>query len=249
MLGQIRTLGGGDPERCRLVLSTVVTAKEPLRLEELGILSGLPKEIADKKIIVAKMVNKCSSFLTIQAEFVYIVHQSANDFLREQGLQTIFPSGTNEVHYRMFSGSIHTLVKTLKRDMYGLQAPGFPINKVKRPEPDPLAAVRYGCVYWVDHLYECVGALHDEDFQNESDINKFMREKYLYWLEALSLCRSMSKGVVSMTKLEALLQVIHIPVLVYHIKYADIIRQDQTCLDCSTSSKMGADLSCLTSRQ
>ena len=32
--------------------------------------------------------------------------------------------------------------------------------------------------------------------------------KYLYWLEALSLCGSMSGGMVSMEKLEALLQVL-----------------------------------------
>ncbi|KAI9770372.1 MAG: hypothetical protein M1839_003214 [Geoglossum umbratile] len=38
------------------------------------------------------------------------------------------------------------------------------------------------------------------------DVNDFIRKKYLYWLEALSLCKSMSDGVVSMAKLEALLQ-------------------------------------------
>ena len=209
MLDQTQALNHLDAERCRLLLSTVTTAKEPLPLKELGILSDLPKEVADKKDSIARLVNKCGSFLTIQDESVYIVHQSANDFLRNQGLETIFPKGTDDVHYRMFSASIHTLLKTLKRDMYGLEAPGFLINEVKRPELDPLAAARYGCVYWVDHLYDSGDALRDEDFRNESDIDKFMREKYLYWLEALSLCRSMSKGVVSMAKLEALSQVIH----------------------------------------
>ena len=222
MLDQIQTLDDGDPELCRLVLSTVTTAKEPLRLEELGILSGLPKEIADKKNIIAEIVNMCGSFLTIQYDSVYIVHQSANNFLRKQGLKTIFPSGTNEVHYKMFSVSIHTLLKTLERDMYRLKAPGFLIDKVKRPKLDPLAAARYGCVYWVDHLCDSGDALHDEDFRNESDIDKFMREKYLYWLEALSLCRSMSKGVHSMAKLEALLQVVLCPFILSGTTVSDL---------------------------
>ena len=39
-------------------------------------------------------------------------------------------------------------------------------------------------------------------------VDVFVRKKYLYWLEALSLCRSMSEGVLSMAKLEALTQVI-----------------------------------------
>jgi hypothetical protein len=138
MLDQIQVLDRGNSERCRLVLSTVTTAKEPLRLEELGILSGLPKEVADKKNIIAEIVNMCGSFLTIQYESVYIVHQSADDFLRKQGLETIFPSGTNDVYYKMFSASINALLKTLKRDIYRLEAPRFPINKVKRPKIDPL---------------------------------------------------------------------------------------------------------------
>jgi hypothetical protein len=216
MLDQTQTLKGLGAERCRILLSTVTTAKEPLRLEELCILSGLPKEIADKKDIVAGMVKKCGSFLTIQHGSVYIVHQSANDFLRKEGLKTIFPSGTNDVHYRMFSVSIRTLSKTLKRDMYKLEAPGFLINEVKRPKPDPLAAARYSCVYWVDHLHGSGDALRDEDFRNESDIDKFMTEKYLYWLEALSLCGGMSDGVVSMAKLEALLQVNLNPAFVHN---------------------------------
>ena len=207
MLDQTQALEDEDPKRCRLILSTVITVKEPLRLEELGVLSGLPKEVASKTEIVAEMVNMCGSFLTIQYEFVRIVHQSANDFLRKQGQETIFPSGTNDVHYKIFSTSINTLLKTLDRDMYKLKAPGFPINKLERPKLDPLAAARYGCVYWVDHLCDSGNALHHKDFRNESDIDKFMREKYLYWLEALSLCRSMPKGVQSMGKLEALIQV------------------------------------------
>jgi hypothetical protein len=34
--------------------------------------------------------------------------------------------------------------------MYGLKALGTPIDDVEMPEPDPLAALRYLCVHWVD---------------------------------------------------------------------------------------------------
>jgi hypothetical protein len=33
----------------------------------------------------------------------------------------------------------------------------------------------------------------------------FIRKKYLYWLEALSLCRNISEGVLLMAKLEAVI--------------------------------------------
>jgi hypothetical protein len=40
-------------------------------------------------------------------------------------------------------------------------------------------------------------------------VDKFIKEKYLYWLEGLSLCKSIGKGVVSMAKLHSLVQVWH----------------------------------------
>jgi hypothetical protein len=39
-------------------------------------------------------------------------------------------------------------------------------------------------------------------------VDVFVRKKYLYWLEALSLYKSISEGVPLMTKLEALIQII-----------------------------------------
>jgi hypothetical protein len=92
--------------------------------------------------------------------------------------------------------------------MYGLDAPGFPIDKVNQPDPDPLAAVRYSCVYWADHLSDSDSCgKHLEDLQDGGAVDTFLRKKYLYWLEALSLLKSMSQGVLSMAKLEGLLQV------------------------------------------
>lgn len=45
--------------------------------------------------------------------------------------------------------------KTLQRDIYGLRAPGYPIEIVEPPLPDPLTAAQYSCLYWVDHLLDC----------------------------------------------------------------------------------------------
>jgi hypothetical protein len=45
------------------------------------------------------------------------------------------------------------------------------------------------------------------DLQDGGIVDVFIREKFLYWLEALSLCRRVPKGVLGMAKLEALIQV------------------------------------------
>lgn len=73
----------------------------------------------------------------------------------------------------------------------------------------------------MDHLYDWntnsnVGG-HKADLQDGGLVDTFMRNKYLYWLEALGLCRSVSEGVVSMMKLDALLKVILCFNLISHV--------------------------------
>jgi hypothetical protein len=96
--------------------------------------------------------------------------------------------------------------------MYGLRAFGHPAEQVKPPDLDPLAASRYPCIYWIDHLCDWNPSSSTKDKVNLQDggaVDSFLRQQYLYWLEALSLCKSMSKGVVSMAKLEVFMQVIY----------------------------------------
>ncbi|GFF24791.1 phosphotransferase enzyme family [Aspergillus udagawae] len=75
----------------------------------------------------------------------------------------------------------------LRRDVYSLHNPGLPIDKVKRLKPDPLGTVQYSCIYWVDHLHDARHIAAAKRPQVCWKINGFLREKYLYWLEALSL--------------------------------------------------------------
>lgn len=96
--------------------------------------------------------------------------------------------------------------------MYGLDRLGYPIEMVKQPDSDPLAASRYSCIYWIDHLCNWNPSSSESrniDLQDGGAINSFLRQRYLYWLEALSHCKSIPKGVVSMAKLEAFTQVIY----------------------------------------
>jgi hypothetical protein len=75
-------------------------------------------------------------------------------------------------------------------------------------DPDPLVALRYPCVYWVDHLDRCSPSKNAiEDLQDSGAVDHSFRDDFLYWLEAISLLRSVSKGVASIQKLENLLKI------------------------------------------
>ncbi len=79
-------------------------------------------------------------------------------------------------------------VPKLQRDSCSLGAPGFPIDEVKQPDPDPLSSERYSCVYWIDHLFDCDPSQHAiNDLLNDGSVDQFLWTSYLHWLEALSL--------------------------------------------------------------
>lgn len=138
ILRQVQQLQCKDPEFCRLVLSTIALAYRLLHLLELGALSDLPEQITTNLDKVIKVVNKCSSFLTIQENRTYFIYQSAKEFLLGKAFDRIFPLGKAEVNYTIFSKSYKVMSRTLQRDIYILHAPGFLIDKVEPPIPDPL---------------------------------------------------------------------------------------------------------------
>lgn len=104
-------------------------------------------DISDNHKSFAYIIGLCGSFLTLRESSVYFIHQSAKDFLLQQAVDEIFPSGMKAMHYSIFSRSLQVMSDKLRRDIYGLHSPGFPIDRVEKPEPDPLATIRYSCVY------------------------------------------------------------------------------------------------------
>ncbi|KAH6982481.1 NACHT domain-containing protein [Ilyonectria destructans] len=181
MMQQIQRLGRRNPELCRSVLSTVTTAYRPLHLEELGHLSGLPSNIQRTSDHISKIISMCGSFLTIRDKVVYIIHQSAMDFLSSNTY--LFPSGMRDQHHAIFSRSLDAMSRTLRRDIYGLRAPGLTIDQVSQFDPDPLASIRYSCIYWVDHLSDSDPTQrmrYDEVLQDGGAVHAFLKKKYLY---------------------------------------------------------------------
>jgi hypothetical protein len=84
---------------------------------------------------------------------------------------------------------------------------GSSIEEAKPPDPDPLVELRYSCAHWVDHLDEASSETRQYALSDIGSINDFFEKKYLYWLEALSVCKSLSKAVVAMAKLQSIAQV------------------------------------------
>src|ERR1700690_1587403 len=146
---------------------------------------------------LSEIIGLCGSFLTLRERTVSFVHQSAKEFLIKKAPKDAFFSRSEDVHCTIFSRSLQAMSRTLKRDIYSLASPGISIGQVKPPVPDPLATVRYSCLYWVDHMLECDtrGSIH-RNLKDNGSVHKFLCQRFLYWLEALSLLRSLSQSIV-----------------------------------------------------
>ncbi|KAB8253536.1 WD40-repeat-containing domain protein [Aspergillus pseudonomiae] len=204
MMQEIRE--SGEDVLCWEILGFMVTAYRPMKLKELASLSEVLADHSNDPEALEKAMSLCGSFLTVREGTVYFVHQSAKDFLSGKASDELFPSGIELVHHTIFSKSLSKMELALRRDIYSLHNPGFPIDKVKRPQPDPLGAMRYLCIYWIDHLHDSRHIAAQEHSQTCDKIYDFLSNKYLNWLEALSLLQSITQGVRSVSKLEDLVQ-------------------------------------------
>jgi hypothetical protein len=211
MMGQIGH--SEDADLCKQILAVTTIVHRPISLWELTTFAEMPDDVADNLESLEEIVKVCGSFLTLREEIVYFVHQSAKDFLlgnathqaSKDAFNWVFPLGVEDVNHTIFSKSLNAMSTVLRRDIYGLKAPGFPIDEVQTPASDPLATVRYSCVFWVQHLRDSISDKDTAQRNIHHTVYTFLEQKYLNWLEALSLLRAIAEGVIAIQKLEGIL--------------------------------------------
>ncbi|PVH69914.1 HET-domain-containing protein [Cadophora sp. DSE1049] len=196
-----------DVDLCKHILAITSIVYRPITLTELTSFVKTLENMADDHVSLVIIIGLCGSFLALRETTVYFVHQSAKDFLLKEASDDIFPSGTNVTHHTIFSWSLQVMSRTLRRDIYSLSAPGISIDQVKPHDQDLLAAARYSCLHWVDHLLDCMTNGNTmNDLKDGGSVYNFLCQSFLYWLDALSLMKSLSNGILMIGKLEKWLQ-------------------------------------------
>lgn len=193
-----------EVEVCVQILCTVTLACRPLHLNELGIIAGLPENLCNDSQALQDLVGSCGSFLTLRKQTVYFVHQSAKDYFSTGSGSNIFSAKQSDAHGLLVDRSLRLMSESLRRDVCNLRRPGIFMREVandivSRHIP---AHVQYACCYWVHHLKESGDSL-EENGQEHS----FLKKHLLHWLEALSLMRKTSEGVLAINFLEGLITV------------------------------------------
>ncbi|KAK4118127.1 hypothetical protein N657DRAFT_659742 [Parathielavia appendiculata] len=184
------------PQDCKTVLVVTSLVFRPLSISELSVLVGLPLDITETAI------EMCGSFLTIAKGTVNLIHQSAKNYLEKNYKFRLQSAGPAQGQCEIVRRSIDAMSSTLRRNMYSLEL-GFSPKDMAPPDPDPLAPIRYSCVFWPDHL--CSLNSDNSRFLGElTDDGKvfgFLKEYFLRWLESLSLIGQLSSGLLSIRKI------------------------------------------------
>ncbi|EHK44650.1 hypothetical protein TRIATDRAFT_181405, partial [Trichoderma atroviride IMI 206040] len=200
MMNQIRDHPSQRRDLCTKLLSIVTTAYRPLHLGELNSLWQMEAECPQDQEDVRTVAQLCGSFLTVKDDTIYFIHQSAKDFVLQQGSQ----AGITSKHFCMFQSSLDVMSQKLHRNMYGLESPSTEIDEISTPCPDPLAYLRYQCIFWIDHLLAASEEEKAEAIRDYSSLYMFFTNVYPYWLEAISLLRAMNHTIGAFHKLSIL---------------------------------------------
>lgn len=196
---------GRHAARSSEILALTSVVYRPLSTKELICLMK-SSQFGSRLASPEKMISSCGSFLALRNDTVFFIHQTARQFLLDKACGLIMPSGIAHQHRALAKTSLDMLSETLKRDMYDLRAPSYSIENVQPPAQDLLAPLKYSCTYWVDHVLDSK-PLHGDMLTVQGPLQKFLEVSYLFWLEAMSLLRSMSPAVMAMRKLTRSLQV------------------------------------------
>ncbi|KAB5528994.1 hypothetical protein GE09DRAFT_405345 [Coniochaeta sp. 2T2.1] len=189
-----------DPQYCKNVLAAATLAQRPPSLSELAVLAGLPPDMPPRTV-----VKKCGSFLISKEETVSLIHQSAKDYLDKNFTSRLEPAGVGQEHADIGRRSIDAMSSMLYRNIYKLS--GFEVENMRPTDPDPLAPIRYSCVFWADHLCFRNGKSPEcrRELTDDGAIWSFFKKHFLHWLEAVSLLGSLSQGIAAISKLHTLL--------------------------------------------
>ncbi|KAL4923402.1 WD40 repeat domain-containing protein [Aspergillus undulatus] len=144
----------------------------------------------------------CGSFLTIRDDHVYLIHQSAKDYLSDDKVSAaVFPYGPSAIHHRIFRESLQSLSAKLRRNIYSINNPGATISEIVtlQPQPDPLSNMQYSCIYWLDHFINSRSLERPESADDQ--ISDFFKKHLLHWLESLGLIGELRHGILSLRKL------------------------------------------------
>ena len=170
-------------ELFKAVVGTITLAKVPLCRDDLKYFIGREDKEGDRQIGV--ILHKLSSVIGMGEDgLLHIRHLSFVEFLSDAERCHEFFVDANQHRRNLALVCLGLMNRELKFNICGLETSHRRNDDMKKPIPIP-AHLSYSCRFWAEHLVE------DHDTHDRStllkEIREFLYNRFLFWLEVLSL--------------------------------------------------------------
>lgn len=193
-------------EACRILLSIITTAERPLHLNELYTFMSFQWDRFKSTYSlqdIRSITKDCGSIFSIRDDVVYFIHQTAKDYI----IKEKFSSGLYNQHFKMFQTAIKAISRDLKYDIYDLKNPAININKIHPQRFTVMAPITYCCLFWGQHLlYSYEFGEDKQKLEANTILYSFLTKTFLYWVESLALLGCIPQGLVTLEKLQYLVE-------------------------------------------
>lgn len=186
-------------ESFKQVIGSLTILREPLSAATLSNLLA-----ADQKVVDVRLRNLYSVLVVPEDEHrpIRLLHTSFRDFLfdKQRCYDESFWVDEEKANAALVDSCLRLMSKKLKEDICDLRKPGALATTVKSDEIERYLPpeLQYACRYWVEHLLRSKRLLYDD-----GQIHSFLRQHLLHWLEALSLMRKLSEGILAIISLDS----------------------------------------------
>jgi hypothetical protein len=183
----------------RRILGSIAALSSPLSVSSLGMLILIPEQR------VNRMLRELHAILDIPKDYgqsLRLHHPSFRDFLfsKDRCVDGNFWVDEKQSHAALAGNCIQLMSNTLKQDICGVKAPGTLVADVGKDRVAQCIKpeLEYACINWIHHLVKGSTQLHDGD-----QVNSFLEEHFLHWLEALGWLGKVSEGIHAISLLES----------------------------------------------
>ncbi|TVY13939.1 Vegetative incompatibility protein HET-E-1 [Lachnellula arida] len=191
-------------QQFRDIVGPIIILFEPLSTTSLGVLLGMPTEVIDRRLHILHSVLRVPDN---RKSPVRLFHLSFRDFLVDVHRKSSqFWIDEEDTHRKIASKCLELVSKTryLKKDICSLKKLGSLRTDISETliEKCLPAEVQYACRYWVHHLEQgkCLALTQDL-------VYGFLNQRFLYWIEALSIIGRVNEGLSMIANLQRLLKV------------------------------------------
>jgi len=182
-------------EGFRNVTGTIILAKIPLHRQDIVHLLDITPVTLD---------HICRGLRSVldAGDLLRFTHQSFVDFLIDSGRRHssfLFDEATQS--RTLLLGSLRVMKHELRFNICKLETSHVVHDEIhdleKRVDDNISVHLQYACRFWTDHIVEC-----EFDVQIGQEVEQFMTNEFLYWLEVMSLVRKanrVAQGLRSVT--------------------------------------------------